>query len=74
MKKIGTLAFALCLVFGQGSSAHSQEKLVLTLQDCLNLALSQNPSYLAVKEREGGAQAVVREAASRFLPDSERAG
>ncbi len=68
MKKIGTLAFALCLVFGRGTLAQSQEKLVLTLRDCLNLSLSQNPSYLAVKEREAGAQGMVREAASRFFP------
>ncbi len=74
MKKLGTLILVLGLFSGLGPFGHSEEKLVLTLEDCLSRALSQNPSYLAMTEREGGARAMVREAASRFLPSLNAQG
>ena len=74
MKRIGTLVLAACLSLGLGNFVHSEEKMVLTLEGCLDLALSQNPSYLAVKEKEGGANAMVREAASRFFPSLNAQG
>jgi outer membrane protein TolC len=74
MKRIGTLVLAACLSLGLGNFVHSEEKIVLTLEGCLDLALSQNPSYLAIKEKEGGAKAMVREAASRFFPSLNAQG
>ncbi len=52
------------------SAAWSQEphSLSLTLEDCLNLALEQNPLYLAAQEKIGGAQARLRQTASGFFP------
>jgi len=44
------------------------KKLELTLNDCLRLALQQNPFYLSTQEKEGEARAQVRQAVSRFFP------
>jgi outer membrane protein TolC len=74
MKRFGKLLLFIVLVFGLKTLVFSEEKLVLTLEDCLNLALSQNPYYLGVKEKEEGAKAVVREAASRFFPTLDATG
>jgi outer membrane protein len=74
MKRIGALVLTAFLLFGTGNFLLSAEKMVLTLEECLDLALSQNPSYLAVKEKEGGANALVREAASRFFPSLNAQG
>jgi len=62
------IAFALILVLFFGVSVFSQEKVILTLEKSLELALSQNPYHLAAEERVDGAQSKVREAVSGFLP------
>ena len=68
MKKWGQSIFILfCLLVAQ-NTLFSQEKMTLTLDDCLMLALSQNPYYQVAKEKEVEATALVREAASRFFP------
>lgn len=63
-------ALTLFIAFGLAAAmpAPSADKLVLTLDDCLRLAMEKNPFYLASKERESGAKAGVWNAASRFLP------
>jgi outer membrane protein len=46
----------------------------LTLEKSLELALSQNPFYLASQQRVDAAQAQVREAASQFFPSLNAQG
>jgi len=76
MRIAGRSALAVWLIIAAASLAwpESPEKLTLTLEDCIQIALSQNPSYLAVREREAGAKAMVREAASRFFPSLDLQG
>jgi len=56
--------------------AQSQDRpaLALTLEDCLRLALKQNPFYLASQERIAGARAQLSAAASGFFPQLTAAG
>jgi len=68
MKKAGALFLAAVLVFGPSAVAFSQEKLTLTLEDSIKLALEQNPFYLAEKAKEDQASYMVREAVSNFFP------
>ncbi|MFO7733668.1 MAG: TolC family protein, partial [Candidatus Aminicenantes bacterium] len=65
--------FALCLwlaALGPTSLAaqDTPEPLTLTLESAVDLALRQNPFYMATREKEAQAGAGVREAFSRFLP------
>jgi outer membrane protein TolC len=68
MKKTSALVAALLIILGSGPAAPAQEKITLTLEKCLSLALSQNPFYLAAQERTDAAQARVRQAAAQFFP------
>ena len=68
MRRLITFGLIIGLGVGIASPGFSEEKLVLTLDDCLNLALTRNPYYLAVREKEAAARAQVRQAASRFFP------
>jgi outer membrane protein TolC len=49
-------------------SLFSQERINLTLDKSVRLALSQNPYHLASEERVDAASSRVREAAAQFLP------
>ena len=65
--------FALCLwlaALGPASLAAQEgaEPLTLTLESAVDMALRQNPFYMATREKEAQAGAGVREAFSRFLP------
>jgi len=51
-----------------GSAAFSRERVVLTLDKSIEMALSQNPYHLAAQERVDGAQSKVRQAVAGFLP------
>ncbi|MGD2245798.1 MAG: TolC family protein [Candidatus Aminicenantes bacterium] len=51
-----------------------QEKLTLTLEESIRLALSQNPYHLANEERVETAKAQIREAAAGFLPSLNAQG
>ena len=64
---IGLLAL---LLTGASAPVRGQDNRVLslTLEECLRLALDQNPLYLASQERIAGAQAQLRQAASGFFP------
>ena len=68
MRRFITFGLIIGLGVALASPGFSQEKLVLTLDDCLNLALSHNPYFLATREKEAAARAQVRQAASRFFP------
>jgi len=74
MKKAGKIFLVLLLFFGAGRFIFSQEKITLTLEESIRLALSQNPFYLASKEKVEGANSLVREAASRFFPSLNAQG
>ena len=68
MKKAGTFILVAALMFGLPAAAFSQEKITLTLEDSIKLALEQNPFYLAEKAKEDQASYMVREAVSSFFP------
>jgi len=72
MKKIHGLIAFLVLLAVSGVPASAQESggepLILTLDACIDLALTQNPLFMATRSKEAGASAQVREAASRFFP------
>jgi outer membrane protein TolC len=74
MKKSAALTLALFLLFAGGWTAPAQEKITLTLEKCLGLAISQNPFYLASQERVDAAQSRVRGAASQFFPSLNAQG
>jgi outer membrane protein TolC len=52
----------------------SQERLTLTLDKSVRIALSQNPYHLATEERVDAAYSKLREAASGFLPSLNAQG
>jgi outer membrane protein TolC len=52
----------------------AQDKVVLTLEKSIEMALSQNPYHLASEERVGAAEQRVREAVSGFLPSLNSTG
>ncbi|MCX6563151.1 MAG: TolC family protein [Candidatus Aminicenantes bacterium] len=73
MKKTGIIFLALLAAGGWGTS-FAQDKLSLTLEDSLKLALRQNPFYQAEKAREDQASAMVKEAFANFLPSVNAQG
>jgi len=64
IKTVAVLGLALVL----SATAFSQDKIVLTLDESIRLALLQNPMYLAEKAKEDQASAVVRQAVAGFFP------
>ena len=66
------------LVWAPGSTALAQEspaeRITLTLEKSIDLALTQNPSYLASQERVDAAQSRVRQAAAQFFPSLDAIG
>jgi outer membrane protein len=68
MNKVSAWIAALLFILGSRSAAPAQEKIALTLEKCIDLALAQNPYYLASQERTDAAQARVRQAAAQFFP------
>ena len=67
MRKGNRLLF-LYILLSMIQLSFSQDKLVLTLEDSVRLALSQNPYHLASEERVDVAYSMLRGAASGFLP------
>jgi outer membrane protein TolC len=51
-----------------------QEKLILTLEDSIKLALEQNPAYLAEKAKEDGASSMVKQATAGLFPSLNAQG
>lgn len=74
MLNAGRFSIVTVLVLSLVSTAFSQEKLTLTLQESIELALSQNPSYLAAEERVQGAESKIREAMAGFFPSLSVSG
>jgi len=63
--------FLILVVLGRLSLPAQQaelKKLVLTMEDCIRLALEQNPFYLSAQEKENEARAQVHQAVSNFFP------
>ena len=74
-RTILALLAALALAAGTGfASPEEKTPLVLTLDECLRLALERNPAYLAARETEPGARAGLHEAAARFFPSLDAQG
>jgi outer membrane protein len=74
MQKIGKILLITCLLIALGKFSFSQEKMTLTLEKCIQLALSQNPYHRAAEERVEAAKSQVREAASSFFPSLNAQG
>ncbi len=74
MKKTKTILLAVLLIFWTVTFSFPQEKLTLTLEESIHLALSQNPYHLAAEERLETARAKLREAVAGFLPSLDSQG
>jgi outer membrane protein len=77
MQKAGKILLIMSLIsllFVSGRFSFSQETMTLTLEKCIQLALSQNPYHLAAEERVEAARSRVREAASNFFPSLNAQG
>lgn len=68
MRKIGRFILITVSIFILIQLAYTQEKLVLTLEKSLQIALAQNPYHLAAGERVESAESKLREAVAGFLP------
>lgn len=68
MKNVRKTVVILALILAWPWSLYSQEKMTLTLDACIRLALRQNPFYLSEKTREEDAGYRVKEAISNFFP------
>ncbi|HEK85420.1 MAG: TolC family protein [Candidatus Saccharicenans sp.] len=77
VKKRWLLILTFFMVLGgnalMGQTAETQ-KMELTLNDCLRLALEKNPFYLSAQEKENEARAQVHQAVSGFLPSLNAQG
>ncbi len=74
MKKGRTVLLVVLLTLWTIQFSFPQEKITLTLEESIRLALSQNPYHLAAEERVETARAQVREAAAGFLPSLNAQG
>jgi outer membrane protein len=71
MKKTAVLLFGLWLAIAGPAVLAAQEgpeTLTLTLEDAIELALQQNPFFMATREKETQARSLVRASVSMFLP------
>ncbi len=64
----GKILFVVIALLSLIHMSFAQEKLTLTLDKSVRLALTQNPYHLATEERVDAAYSRLREAASGFLP------
>lgn len=68
MKKFGFVILIISLILLGENLSFCQERLTLTLEKSIQMALSQNPHHLASEEKVEAAHSRVREAASQFFP------
>ncbi len=68
MLKAVRILSIISLLLACGNFIYSQERLSLTLEDSIELALSQNPYHLASEKRVEAAKHKLREATSSFFP------
>ncbi len=64
----------IIMVFILGTNLYSEEKLILTLEKSIQIALEQNPFHLASEEKVSAARSKVRESAAAFFPSLESQG
>ncbi len=74
MQKASRLFLIISLFLTFGNLSFAQEKLSLTLEESIKLALSQNPYHLASEKRIEAAKHKLREAASGFFPSLNAQG
>lgn len=74
MQKASRLFLIISLFLTFGNLSFAQEKLLLTLEESIKLALSQNPYHLASEKRIEAAKHKLREAASGFFPSLNAQG
>jgi outer membrane protein TolC len=72
-KRLSALILISFVLAGPGV-LRPQEKLTLTLEDSLKLALEQNPAYLAEKAKEDGASSLVQRATAGLFPSLNAQG
>lgn len=70
----GNRLLILCVLLSVTQLSFPQDKLILTLEDSVRLALSQNPYHLVSEERVDAAYSKLREAASGFFPSLNAQG
>ena len=68
MKKYNRILMTFFLLLLAGNFSVSQERMILTLEDSINLALVQNPYHLASEKRVDAARAQRRQALAGFFP------
>jgi outer membrane protein len=73
-RKANHILSILCILFSFTLLSFPQEKITLTLEKSVQLALSQNPTHLATEKRVDAAYSRLREAASGFLPSLNAQG
>lgn len=74
MRKKGYFLLWVIIFLALARLFFAQDKVVLTLEKSIELALSQNPYHLATEERVDAAEQQVREAAAGFLPSLNSTG
>ncbi len=70
----GKIFLIFIILLSPVQMSFSQEKLTLTLEKSVRLALTKNPYHLATEERVDAAYSKLREAASGFLPSLNAQG
>ncbi len=74
MRKTRNFLLVMILFLVLGCLSFAQDKVVLTLEKSIELALTQNPYHLATEERVDAAEQQVRAAAAGFLPSLNSTG
>ncbi len=74
MRKTGYFLLGMIIILAPGRLLFAQEKVVLTLEKSIELALTQNPYHLASEERVDAAEQRVREAVANFFPSLNSTG
>jgi outer membrane protein len=74
MRRTCYFCLLMMLLFVLSGRSFSQDKVVLTLEKSIELALSQNPYHLATEERVDAARQQVREAVAGFFPSLNSSG
>ena len=74
MRKTGYILLGMIILLAPGRYFFAQDKVVLTLEKSIELALTQNPYHLASEERVDAAEQQVREAAAGFFPSLNATG
>lgn len=74
MRKTSYFLLMMIPFLALGCLSFAQDKVVLTLEKSIELALTQNPYHLATEERVDAAEQQVRAAAAGFLPSLNSTG